>query len=109
MKYKNITHAKFIERRNRFIAHVELAGNIEAVHVKNTGRLKELLLPGSNVVLAKSGNPTRKTQYDLIAVYKDGLGWVNIDARQIRWSRNGWNAGTVQNTRLNQNVARTFI
>jgi len=49
--------------------------------VKNTGRLKELLLPGSNVVLAKSGNPTRKTQYDLIAVYKDGLGWVNIDSQ----------------------------
>ena len=81
MKYKNITDAKFIERLNRFVAHVELNGKVETVHVKNTGRCKELLLPGSRVILAKTDNPARKTQYDLIAVYKDGLGWDNIDSQ----------------------------
>ncbi|MGI6748077.1 MAG: DNA/RNA nuclease SfsA [Anaerovoracaceae bacterium] len=81
MKYKNITHAKFIERQNRFIAYVELDGKVEKVHVKNTGRCKELLLPGSHVILGKAGNPARKTQYDLVTVYKDGLGWVNIDSQ----------------------------
>lgn len=81
MKYKNITHAKFIERQNRFIAYVELDGCVEKVHVKNTGRCKELLMPGSHVILVKADNTARKTQYDLIAVYKDGLGWVNIDSQ----------------------------
>lgn len=81
MKYKNITYAKFIDRKNRFIAHVEIDGKIETVHVKNTGRCKELLLPESNVILTKIDNKTRKTQYDLVSVYKDGLGWVNIDSQ----------------------------
>jgi sugar fermentation stimulation protein A len=81
MKYKNTRHAKFIERPNRFVAYVELDGKVEKVHVKNTGRCKELLLPGSDVVLVKTGNPLRKTQYDLVAVYKAGLGWVNIDSQ----------------------------
>jgi sugar fermentation stimulation protein A len=81
MKYKNIIHAKFINRQNRFAADVELDGKVEKVHVKNTGRCKELLLPGSDVVLVKTDNPARKTQYDLVAVYKDGLGWVNIDSQ----------------------------
>lgn len=81
MKYENITYAKFIERPNRFVAYVELDGEVEKIHVKNTGRCKELLLPGSDVVLAKSNNPARKTKYDLIAVYKSGLGWVNIDSQ----------------------------
>lgn len=81
MKYKNIIHAKFIERPNRFVAYVELDGKVEKVHVKNTGRCKELLLPGSEVFLEKTDNPARKTQYDLITVYKDGLGWVNIDSQ----------------------------
>lgn len=81
MKYKNITHAKFIDRQKRFIAYVELDGKVETVHVKNTGRCKELLLPGSDVILEKTDNPARKTQYDLVAVYKNGLGWVNIDSQ----------------------------
>lgn len=81
MKYKNITHAKFINRQNRFVASIELDGKVETVHVKNTGRCKELLLPGSDVILVKTDNPARKTQYDLVAVYKDGLGWVNIDSQ----------------------------
>jgi len=90
MKYKNITHARFIERLNRFVAHVELDGRVETVHVKNTGRCKELLLPGSNVVLAKADNPARKMQYDLVAVYKDGLGWVNIDSQATNQAVKEW-------------------
>lgn len=81
MKYENTIIAKFIERPNRFIARVELDGKLETVHVKNTGRCKELLIPGVDVVLEKSSNPERKTAYDLIAVYKEGLGWVNIDSQ----------------------------
>jgi sugar fermentation stimulation protein A len=90
MKYENITYAKFIERPNRFVAHVELNGKVEKVHVKNTGRCKELLLPDSDVVLVKSDNPARKTQYDLIAVYKNGLGWVNIDSQAPNQAVKEW-------------------
>ena len=81
MKYEETCHAKFLDRPNRFIAHVELSGKTETVHVKNTGRCRELLLPGADVILSHSGNPTRKTAYDLIAVYKEGLGLVNIDSQ----------------------------
>jgi len=81
MRYKNIQTATFISRPNRFIADVNINGAVETVHVKNTGRCKELLLPGSKVILEKSDNPTRKTKYDLIAVYKDSLGLVNIDSQ----------------------------
>lgn len=81
MKYHDTITGRFIDRPNRFIAHVETGGRIETVHVKNTGRCKELLLPNVPVVLAKADNPSRKTQYDLIAVKKKGLGWVNIDSQ----------------------------
>lgn len=81
MKYEETCHAIFLDRPNRFIAHVELNGKTETVHVKNTGRCRELLLPGADVILSHSGNPTRKTAYDLIAVYKEGLGLVNIDSQ----------------------------
>ena len=54
---------------------------VETVHVKNTGRCKELLLPGAAVRLEVSDNPKRKTKYDLVAVRKQELGWVNIDSR----------------------------
>lgn len=80
-KYKNIVHGKFHSRKNRFIAQVYIDDVLETVHVKNTGRCKELLLQGVEVVLEISDNPNRKTKYDLIAVYKDGLGWVNIDSQ----------------------------
>lgn len=74
MKYKNIIPATFVARPNRFIAHVQLenspSGIIEVVHVKNTGRCKELLIPGCRVYLEKTENPNRKTKYDLIAVEK---------------------------------------
>ncbi len=81
MKYRNIILGKFIDRPNRFIAHVYIDGCVKTVHVKNTGRCKELLLPEARVVLEKSDNPNRKTAYDLIAVYKEKLGWVNIDSQ----------------------------
>lgn len=81
MIYLNTQKAKFIERPNRFIAHVNIAGAEEVVHVKNTGRCKELLLPGVDVILEKSSNPDRKTKYDLVSVYKKSLGWVNIDSQ----------------------------
>ena len=81
MKYKNTISAKFIDRPNRFIAHVDMDGKVETVHVKNTGRCKELLLPGVDITLALSDNPNRKTKYDLISVYKNGIGWINIDSQ----------------------------
>lgn len=70
MKYNNIVTGKFIERPNRFIAYVEVDGQRETVHVKNTGRCRELLLPDATVYLEQSDNPQRKTLYDLIAVEK---------------------------------------
>ncbi len=81
MKYSNVTKGIFIERPNRFIAKVNIDGRVETVHVKNTGRCKELLIPGVEVILEISDNPARKTKYDLIAVYKDGLGLINIDSQ----------------------------
>lgn len=81
MKYENIIIGKFIDRPNRFISHVEIDGKAEIVHVKNTGRCKELLLPGVKVGVQKCDNPDRKTQYDLISVYKEGTGWINIDSQ----------------------------
>lgn len=81
MKYRNIIHGKFASRPNRFIAKVWVEGKLETVHVKNTGRCKELLLPDSDVILEVSDNSDRKTKYDLIGVYKEKLGWVNIDSQ----------------------------
>ena len=81
MKYNNIIHGKFHSRPNRFIARVRVEGVLETVHVKNTGRCQELLLPDAEVTLEVSDNPKRKTRYDLISVYKENLGWVNIDSQ----------------------------
>lgn len=81
MKYKNIKKGIFKTRLNRFIAIVNIEGNDETVHVKTTGRCKELLIPGCRVILSQSDNTARKTKYDLIAVYKQGLGLVNIDSQ----------------------------
>ena len=71
----------FLDRPNRFIAHVDVNGTVETVHVKNTGRCRELLLPGAAVRLEVSDNPKRKTKYDLVAVHKQELGWVNMDSQ----------------------------
>ncbi len=78
MRYENTIHARFIDRPNRFIADVDINGRIETVHVKNTGRCRELLIPNAKVTLAKSDSETRKTRYDLISVYKENVGWINI-------------------------------
>ena len=80
MKYSNIVKAKFISRPNRFIALVELDGKEITVHVKNTGRCKELLLPARTVFLEKASNPERKTPYDLVAV-DTPIGIINIDSQ----------------------------
>jgi len=81
MQYRNVIPASFVDRPNRFIAHVDIGGHIETVHVKNTGRCRELLLPGAEVYLSGSDNPARKTAWDLIAVRKlNGL-LINIDSQ----------------------------
>jgi sugar fermentation stimulation protein A len=80
MKYGEMVNGTFEKRLNRFIAKVFIDGQKEKVHIKNTGRLKELLLPGAEILLEYSNSPKRKTKYSLIAVKKDG-GWVNIDSQ----------------------------
>ena len=80
MKYECIVEAKFISRPNRFIANVEVHGEEIKVHVKNTGRCKELLIPGRTVYLEKASNPDRKTPFDLVAV-ETPIGIVNIDSQ----------------------------
>jgi sugar fermentation stimulation protein len=80
MEYNSTITGTFISRPNRFIAYVEINGTIEKVHVKNTGRCKELLIEGVPAVLEISDNPERKTKYDLIAVWKNGM-LVNIDSQ----------------------------
>ncbi|WP_032123218.1 DNA/RNA nuclease SfsA [Clostridium amazonitimonense] len=77
---KNIKLAKFIRRPNRFQAYVELDGEELMVHVPNTGRCREILIPGVTVVLREESNPSRKTPYDLIAGYKDNK-LINIDSQ----------------------------
>lgn len=79
MKYNEIITANFIERPNRFIAYVDIEGRRTKVHVKNTGRCRELLRDHAKVYLEKSGNPERSTAYDLVAVDKDGR-LVNMDS-----------------------------
>ena len=80
MKYSNIVKGKFISRPNRFIARVDIDGAEHTVHVKNTGRCKELLVPGCTVFLEKADNQNRKTLYDLIAVIK-GDRVINMDSQ----------------------------
>jgi len=81
MIYNNITRAVFLNRPNRFIAEVEIKGKKETVHVKNTGRCKELLIPGCEVWLNAPGTPDRKTRYDLVAVRKATGVLFNIDSQ----------------------------
>lgn len=81
MKYGNITKASFIDRPNRFTAHAELNGQIETVHVKNTGRCRELLRPGAEIWLTAPETPGRKTRFDLVAVRKENGLLINIDSQ----------------------------
>ena len=80
MTYENIEKAVFLSRPNRFIAHFDINGKTVVAHVKNTGRCKELLVPGARVILQKADNPNRKTPYDLIAVWK-GKRLINMDSQ----------------------------
>ena len=80
MEYRNIKPAIFLSRMNRFVANIEINGRTEICHVKNTGRLKELLVPGARVFVQESANSSRRTKYDLISVYK-GKRLVNIDSQ----------------------------
>ena len=81
MRYRNAVKGTFLDRPNRFIAHVLINGESETVHVKNTGRCRELLLSGAEVWMEKSENLSRKTAYDLIAVRKRNGLLVNIDSQ----------------------------
>ena len=80
MNYNHILPGTFLSRPNRFIANVEIGGEICVCHVKNTGRCRELLVPGATVYVEESGNPLRKTKYDLIAVRKGNL-LINMDSQ----------------------------
>ena len=82
MEYQNIKEGRFLSRPNRFIAKVELDGREETVHVKNTGRCRELLIPGAAVYVQDWGqeHPGRKTRYDLVTVDKGGM-LINMDAQ----------------------------
>jgi len=93
MQYHNVKKALFLDRPNRFIAHVETEEGIQRVHVKNTGRCRELLVPGAVVYLEEGTGPNRKTKYDLIAVEKAGR-IINMDAQAPNhlfdeWARKG--------------------
>lgn len=92
MKYKNTVRAEFCDRPNRFIAHVKINGVMETVHVKNTGRCRELLVPGYPVILEKSDNTARKTAYDLISVCKEGR-WINMDSQAPNQAAAEWIQG----------------
>lgn len=97
MHYSNCTAGTFLSRPNRFVAQVALDGRTETCHVKNTGRCRELLIPGCRVYLTRSDNPARKTKYDLIAVEKEtvhGPLLINMDAQAPNhvfeaWARAG--------------------
>ena len=106
MKYENVHKAVFLSRPNRFIAIVEIEGREEKVHVKNTGRCAELLQRGNTVYLEKSGNPARKTAYDLIAVEKQvpgGVKLVNMDSMAPNLAAREWigngGLGEIENLR----------
>ncbi len=80
MRYQEMKAGRFLDRPNRFVAHVEMEGRVETVHVKNTGRCRELLQPGARVWCSVSDNPARKTKYDLITVEK-GSYLINMDSQ----------------------------
>ena len=102
MTYSNMIPGTFLSRPNRFIAHVEINGQEEVVHVKNTGRCRELLPPGARVWCQKSDNPSRKTKYDLITVQK-GSRLINMDSQAPNTAAKEWllsgGLGPVENVR----------
>jgi len=89
MTYENMVPGIFLARPNRFIAHVQIDGQVEVCHVKNTGRCKELLVPGCTVYCQRASNPNRKTKYDLIAVRK-GDRLINMDSQAPNKAAHEW-------------------
>jgi len=89
MEYDNICLGRFLNRPNRFVAQVELGGATETVHVKNTGRCRELLIPGTTVYCQRSSNPMRKTKYDLTTVEKNGR-LINMDSQAPNIAAGEW-------------------
>ena len=92
MKYDNMVPGVFLSRPNRFVAHVEIGGQAEVVHVKNTGRCRELLPAGAEVWCQRSDNPNRKTKYDLITVRK-GARLINMDSQAPNIAAGEWLRG----------------
>ncbi len=80
MTYTNTSSGIFLDRPNRFIANVKINDKVEKVHVRNTGRCKEILKPGTKVILEKASNPNRKTKFSLISAYKEDM-IINIDSQ----------------------------
>lgn len=89
MRYANMMPGVFRKRPNRFIAYVDIDGQEQVVHVKNTGRCRELLVPGAAVWCQRSDNPARKTRYDLIAVKKGGR-LINMDSQAPNTAAREW-------------------
>ena len=111
MKYDSIYTGVFLERQNRFVARVEMDGREERVHVKNTGRCAELLVPGNRVYLEKSDAVGRKTAYDLVAVEKripEGARLVNMDSMAPNLAAREWlesgALGSLQNLRAEATI-----
>ena len=102
MQYKNIVPGMFLKRPNRFIAHIAIDGKEQIVHVKNTGRCRELLPQGAKVWCEKSDNPNRKTAFDLIAVQK-GSRLINMDSQAPNTAAKQWleqgGLGEIENLR----------
>ena len=102
MRYRNIEIAHFLDRPNRFIAHIEIRGTTEVCHVKNTGRCRELLPTGARVWCQDAAAPTRKTRYDLICVEK-GPRLINMDSQAPNLAAGEWLAagglGPIENLR----------
>ncbi len=102
MQYKTMVPGKFIARPNRFIAHIEIAGQTEICHVKNTGRCRELLPYGAQVWCQLSDDPKRKTKYDLITVQK-GQRLINMDSQAPNTAAKEWllsgGLGKIENLR----------
>lgn len=114
MTYDNIVTGTFLKRPNRFIAYVEINGAIKTCHVKNTGRCQELLVPGCTVILEfhpKAKEMKRKTEYDLIAVYKGDL-LINMDSQApnqaaLEWIREKEAKGlSLENVGIPTNIRR---
>ena len=109
MRYGQVKKGVFLSRPNRFIAHVALDGVETVCHVKNTGRCRELLVPGAAVYLEKGTNPNRKTAYDLIAVEK-GDRLINMDAQAPNrvfeeWARAGGFSPEVPSTKYSRSAS----